>query len=137
METKPIAAGLKIITVEDSALIVSRVREMLSDIVGVEFVGNAGNIPAALDLIKTEYPDVMILDINLGTHDGTNGIDLLNVVRKIYPAINVIMLTNLTDEHYRSLCAYNGAHYFFDKSNDFDKIPDALSQIMEKRKQTG
>lgn len=122
-------AVLKIITVEDSLIIVSRVECMLSDIAGVKFLGNACNKNEALALIEAHQPDVVMVDVHLGCAEG-NGIDLLILIRKSYPAIKVIMLTNLTETRYRTLCLEAGADFFLDKSNDFDKIPETLAQIL-------
>jgi DNA-binding NarL/FixJ family response regulator len=129
MTLKPNPRTLKVVTVDDSHLIVSRLKCILNDVSGVEFVENACNIPDALILLKRHLPDVVILDINLSSPDGLNGIDLLFMVRKIYPAMKVIMLTNVTNERYRTMCEEGGADFFLDKSHDFDKIPDALRTI--------
>jgi DNA-binding NarL/FixJ family response regulator len=136
MAGKATSALLKIITVEDSSLIVARVRELLSYNSGVEFLGNATTVSTAVALIEERRPDVVILDINLGSTEGSNGIDLLGILRKAYPAMKIIMLTNLTDNRYRVLCRDGGADYFFDKSNDFDKIPDALNRIVNEKNLT-
>ncbi len=117
--------------VEDSSLIVDRVKGMLNEIAEIEFMGNANNIAGALDLIKRCSPDVVILDINLGERDGKNGINLLNIIRKVYHEMKIIMLTNFTAMQYRILCSDYGADYFLDKSNDFDKIPETLKEILD------
>lgn len=137
MTTTTVPTLLKIVTVEDSSLIVSRMKEMLDEISGVAFAGNAESIPVALELLETVNPDVLILDINLGSRDTKNGIDLLFDIRKIYPEMKIIMLTNLTDKRYRDLCEEGGADFFFDKSNDFDRIPDTLVGIIKDRKLFG
>jgi DNA-binding NarL/FixJ family response regulator len=124
---------LKIAIVEDSSIIVDRMKGMLFDISGVEFVGHADTLPATIELIKISRPDVVILDINLRSPDGKNGIDILSRIREVYPVIKVIMLTNLTDMRYRIMCKDLGADYFFDKSNDFDRIPDTLREIIYNR----
>jgi DNA-binding NarL/FixJ family response regulator len=130
MKTTAIASVLKVVTVEDSAVIVGRLKGMLCEVTGVEFMGNASTIPAALELISISRPHVLILDINLQSADRKNGIDLLTMIRPFYPEMKVIMLTNLTDNRYRIMCKDAGADYFFDKSNDFDKITDTLSQLI-------
>jgi DNA-binding NarL/FixJ family response regulator len=130
MKTKAIPAVLKVVTVEDSSIIVGRLKGMVSEVSGVEFLGNASTIPAALELIKITRPHVAILDINLQSRDRSNGIDLLMMIRPIYPEMKIIMLTNLTDTRYRIMCKDAGADYFFDKSNDFDKISDTLNALV-------
>jgi DNA-binding NarL/FixJ family response regulator len=109
---------------------VDRIAEMISDVPGVEFLGNASTIIAAVTLVAERKPHVVILDINLGDVDGKSGIDLLMIIRKMDPVMKIIMFTNLTGSHYRTLCSEHGADYFFDKSNDFDKLPETLNQIL-------
>jgi DNA-binding NarL/FixJ family response regulator len=137
METGFIPGVLKVVTVEDSSIIVGRLKAMLSEVSGVEFLGNASSIPAAVELIKITRPDVAILDINLHSADRKNGIDLVTMIRPFYTSMKIIMLTNLTDNRYRIMSRDAGADYFFDKSNDFDKIPDTLNQLIDGKRSGG
>jgi DNA-binding NarL/FixJ family response regulator len=121
--------ALKIITVDDSPIIAQRLKVLLNDIREVELLGNAENIQAALEVIEEKKPHVVFLDINLAQDKPRNGIDLLNALRKTYPVMKIIMLTNLSNHRYREICRSFGADYFFDKSDDFDKIPETLSNI--------
>lgn len=121
---------LKVVTVENSLLVAERVQSMLNDLANVRFMGNARSVPEALRLISRKNPDVVILDIHLGEdHPNANGIHLLATLRRKYQRMKLIMLTNLTDPQYRSTCISLGADYFFDKSNDFDKVPEALRNM--------
>jgi DNA-binding NarL/FixJ family response regulator len=122
---------LKIVTVDDSPIVAERLQSMLSEVENVEFLGNARNIASALALIDQTKPDVVLLDIHLEEDmPDANGIDLLISLRKKYPIMKIMMLTNLTGFHYRNRCIAFGVDYFFDKSNDFDKIPGTLKEIM-------
>ncbi|HYG18210.1 MAG TPA: response regulator transcription factor [Ohtaekwangia sp.] len=131
--TALLPTALKIAIVEDSAIIVDRLIVLLQDIAGVEFIGTAATLPAAVALLETTLPDALILDINLRTPDGRNGIDLLAMIRNVYPLMKIMMLTNLADLRYRALCQESGADYFFDKSHDFDKITETLHHIIDAR----
>jgi DNA-binding NarL/FixJ family response regulator len=123
---------LKIVTVDDSPIVAERLQSMLSEVENVEFLGNARNIASALALIEQARPDVVLLDIHLEEDmPEANGIDLLISLRKKYPVMKIMMLTNLTGFHYRNRCIAFGVDYFFDKSNDFDKIPGTLKEIMQ------
>lgn len=128
MDTAP---TLKVITVDDSPLIAERVKLLLSDLECVEFLGNAGNIVSAIELVKRKNPDVAVLDIHLGNIPSANGINLLKTLRKDYPNMIIIMLTNLSDPQYRTTCLNLGANYFFDKTNDFEKVPETLKLIQQ------
>jgi DNA-binding NarL/FixJ family response regulator len=120
---------LKVVTVDDSPLIAQRLKVMLSDLSEVELLGNAATIQAALEFIEEKKPHVVFLDINLAHDKPRTGIDLLNALRKTYPVMKIIMLTNLSDNRYREMCRSFGADYFFDKSQDFEKIPETLEDI--------
>jgi DNA-binding NarL/FixJ family response regulator len=121
---------LKIVTVDDSPIITQRIKSILGEMDNIEFLGSANNAVSALTLIHKQVPNVVILDINLDENlSQFNGIDLLIALRKRYPQMKIIMLTNLSAPQYRSRCIAFGANYFFDKSNDFDKITDALEEI--------
>jgi DNA-binding NarL/FixJ family response regulator len=133
METPAKSEVLKILTVEDSPLIVTRLETMINDLGDVQFVGNATSVTAALVLIEKQHPNVLFLDIRLGSREEKTGIDLLSVVNKKYPALTIVMLTNLSGERYRTLCEREGADFFLDKSQDFDKIPETLDRIMNQR----
>jgi two-component system response regulator DevR len=124
------SSRLKIVTVDDSPIITQRIKSMLGEMDNIEFLGSANNAVSALNLIHKQTPNVVILDINLDENlSQFNGIDLLIALRKRYPQMKIIMLTNLSAPQYRTRCIAFGANYFFDKSNDFDKITEALEEI--------
>jgi len=124
------SSTLKIMTVDDSPVIAERLQFMLSEIDSVEFLGNAFNISAALQLIDQSEPNVVILDIHLkGDMLVANGVHLLIQLRRKYPQMKIIMLTNVAVPQYRSTCMAFGADYFFDKTIDFEKIPDTVKKI--------
>jgi DNA-binding NarL/FixJ family response regulator len=129
MKRKADLPVLKIMTVDDSPIIVRRIAALLTDIENVKVLGNADRILSALDMIDREVPDVVILDIHLKEDKPANGIHLLVMLKEKYPQMKVIMLTNMSAPQYRSTCMSIGADYFFDKSNDFEKINDALQAI--------
>lgn len=125
---------LKIITVDDSAVVADRLQFMLQEVDRVEVLGNATNISEALHLIHQQEPNVVILDIHLKEDMlVANGVHLLIQLRRKYPHMKIIMLTNLSGPQYRSTCMAFGADYFFDKTNDFEKIPEALNEIQLQR----
>jgi len=119
---------LKVVTVDNSPIIADRLQTIIAQIETVVYAGNATNVATALAMIEHVLPHVVILDINLDADpQKPNGIDLLIMLRKKYHSMKIIMLTNLTDLQYRHTCYYEGADYFLDKSNEFDKIAGIVS----------
>lgn len=130
MSPKSAATIVKVVTVEDSLVVAERVQSMLVELANIRFLGNARSVPEALELISSKKPDVVILDIHLGEqHPDGNGLHLLITLRRQYRRMKLMMLTNLTDPQYRRKCMALGADYFFDKSNDFDKVSEVLKNI--------
>lgn len=117
---------MKVFVVEDSAMVRERLIEMISEIDGVDVVGEAGSFEAAVSGILATEPDVAILDINLSPG---NGIEVLAHVKRRLPDLKGIMLTNYdTPQHVRA-SAEAGAEYFLDKSVDFERISEILEQM--------
>jgi DNA-binding NarL/FixJ family response regulator len=125
---------LRIVTVDDSAVVTERLQSMFSELNDVVFMGNARSINGALHLIEYHRPHVVILDIHLEAEmPKGNGITLLSKIKIFYPAMHVVMLTNTAISQYRSACMALGADYFLDKSHDFELIPETLKKINHER----
>jgi DNA-binding NarL/FixJ family response regulator len=131
MTASPAPYVLKIVTVDDSLIIAERLRTMLGEMHNVNFLGNARNISTALNLIRIHKPHVVILDIYLEDDmPKANGINLLIILKNKYPELKIIMLTNLSEPQYRNTCIAFGADFFFDKTNEFNMIPETLNKFI-------
>ena len=114
---------VRVYIVDDSNAIRERLKEMLADIKGVEIIGDSDDPERALFEIGTDRPDAVILDIRL---PGISGIELLKRMKREHSETRVIILTNYPYPKYRQQCLAIGADFFFQKSTEFDKIPDVL-----------
>jgi DNA-binding NarL/FixJ family response regulator len=119
-------AMLTVYIVDDSDAMRERLAELASDIAGIEVMGQSGNPFDALNSIKKEHPDIVILDIRL---PGRSGVELLKDIKRESPAPIVIMITNYPHRQYRQGCMSAGADYFFSKINEFDMIRETLRRI--------
>jgi DNA-binding NarL/FixJ family response regulator len=109
-----------ILIVDDSNLIIERLTDMLNGLEHVDSISHALTVTTAIEILGQSTPDIILLDINL---PDKSGIELLRIVKKRYPDITVVMLTNNANDYYRQLCLKLGADNFVDKSKDFDMIP--------------
>ncbi len=113
--------------VDDSSLIIERLLALLEGLLPPEQIGYAGSYVEALSLIAHHPPDILLLDVHL---PDKSGVELLRVVRKRYPETIVIMISNQSDESYRSACAALGALRFLDKSTEFEEIPALVESLL-------
>ncbi|TAH42587.1 MAG: response regulator [Bacteroidetes bacterium] len=117
---------IKVMVVEDSALIVQRLYSILSEIKFIKSIAHAKNGEEAMTLIKLINPELMLLDIKM---PGMNGIEVLKHVKQEYPDTRVVMLTNYPNMQYKELCIGLGADHFLDKSTEFDRIGEIVKGI--------
>lgn len=103
-----------------------RLRELVSEIDGVEIVGDAGTTQDAIDGILRTHPDCVLLDYQLV---GGTGVDVLRAVHPRSPRIAFIVLTNHATPQHRKACVDAGARFFFDKSTEFGSIRTAIAEI--------
>ncbi|MGD8535752.1 MAG: response regulator [Candidatus Aminicenantes bacterium] len=119
---------MKVLVVDDSALLRERLVSMISELPGITTIGQAQNPSQALDTVQKLNPEVVILDIRLS--EG-NGIEILQQIKKKTVAPVTIMFTNYPYPQYRKKCEETGADFFFDKSTEFHKITDVLKKISQ------
>lgn len=117
---------MKVLIVDDSELVRERLKDMLSETTEVESVSQAKDLLEAIISFHKLNPEVVILDIRM---PGGSGIDMLQKLKKSKQAPVVIVLTNYPYPQYRRRCIETGADFFFDKSTEFDKIPEVLKQL--------
>ena len=117
---------MKVFIADDSEVVCERLTTVLSELPGIEIIGQAKNVGESIESIRRLHPDVVILDIRM---PGGSGIDVLEDIKKTNTAPVVIVLTNYPYPQYRKKCMALGAEYFFDKSADFEKI----AQVLKKR----
>ena len=85
---------VRILVVDDSAVIRRVLSEMLASDPEIVVAGTAGNGIQALARIPETKPDLVTLDIEM---PGMNGLETLVEIRKLYPKLPVIMFSTLTE----------------------------------------
>ena len=121
---------VRVFIVDDSAIIRERLNTILSELKGIEIIGQAKGSTEAEEAIPKLKPDVVILDIRM---HGGNGIEVLKNIKKDKNSPLVIMLTNYPYPQYRKKCKDAGANFFFDKSTEFEKVIEVFKRLGRKQ----
>jgi DNA-binding NarL/FixJ family response regulator len=116
---------------DDSALILERLYERLSEISNIRVIGHANTAYEAIEFIQQLKPDIIILDIRMPRG---NGIDVLKRLKKYSGLPIVIMFTNYPYPQYKEKCFELGADYFLEKSSEFEKIVELIQKLADGEK---
>jgi len=87
-------APIRILVVDDSAVIRKVLSDTLAEDRALEVLGTASDGRLALDKIPLLKPDLITLDVEMPVMDG---LETLALVRKLYPKLKVIMFSALTE----------------------------------------
>lgn len=87
---------------------------------------------SALNLIKEDEPEVMIVDLKM---PGIDGLEVLRKVKETRPDIEVIILTGHGHEEDRELCMKLGAFAYLQKPLDINELSEIIKKANEKIRQ--
>lgn len=114
----------KLLIVDDSELIRTRLLQWLSPIIGIDTVATASNLSDTRALLGSMQPDLMVLD--LGLPDG-NAMYQIAALLRISPRTAIAVMTNDASSYVRQHCLTAGTHWFFDKSTEFESLVIVLA----------
>jgi DNA-binding NarL/FixJ family response regulator len=118
---------MKVFIADDSGAVVKRLTDLLEEVPGAQLVGQASDVPEAVEGVQQLRPDVLILDLQMPK--GT-GLDVLRAIRVDHPHLYVLICTNFPYPQLREECFNAGANFFLDKSAEFEKIPAILRELL-------
>lgn len=119
---------VRVVVIDDSVPIQHSLGRLLKAIDGVDVIGFAADVAAAIRLIEAELPDVVVLDVELA--DGGRGMDVLRHVVREHPGVQVIALSNYHWSDMRKGFLQAGAKAYFDKSMEFTQARDWIAALV-------
>ena len=88
---------IRLLLVDDHAVVRSGLKMLLANETDVEIVGEAGNGSEAVTLAGSARPDVILMDIGL---PDMTGIEAARLIKSKFPKISIVALTIHEDEEY-------------------------------------
>jgi DNA-binding NarL/FixJ family response regulator len=124
------AVTTKVLVVDDEPHLRTFVRILLGATFADLAVYEAGDENAALALFAEHKPDLVLLDIHL---IGCSGITVLERIRQLDPAAEVVMLTAVNVRHTIEEAQAKGAAGYILKDTNEEELTAALIEIVQSR----
>jgi two-component system, OmpR family, response regulator len=119
--------SVRVLLVEDSAVLAEILCEALSQLPEVDLVGAVDSETEAFRIIARDRVDLIFLDLQL--KQGT-GFGILRSLAAMNPAPRSVVLTNHDLPEYQTAAMALGATYFLDKARDFHRLPEIVRAII-------
>ena len=121
---------VRVLLGDDHKIVREGLKMVLADDTAVQVVAEADTGSAVLDAVQTlQGPrgiDVVLLDIAM---PGMDGLDVLQILRRDWPGLPVLMLSTYPEKQYAVRCIKLGASGYLNKSTDPDALIAALHRV--------
>jgi two-component system invasion response regulator UvrY len=117
---------LRILVADDHPIVRRGLKQILYDEPDIAIVGEAQSSDEALELVRTQKWDAVILDI---TMPGRGGLDTLEELKRQYPALPVLMLSMHPEDQYAVRAFKAGASGYLTKESALDELVKAIRKI--------
>jgi len=119
---------MKVLIVDDHALIREAMRGVIVELQGDAVVLEAGSSNQAMSLIQ-QHPDLALVLLDLGLPD-RNGLEVLADLHENHPAMSVVMLSAFSDRENVVKALDGGALGFIPKAGSREVLVSALRLIL-------
>ncbi len=116
---------MKILIADDHPIFRAGLKEVLSKVTYVNTIGEADNGQAALELVRKQHWDVVLLDL---TMPGKDGLETLQDLRRERPELPVLILSAHPEDQMALRLLKSGAAGYLTK----DKAPELLITAIRK-----
>jgi two-component system, NarL family, invasion response regulator UvrY len=118
---------MKILIVDDHAVVRDGIKRIFDEEPGRALFGEASTVREALDLARQEDWDVVVLDISL---DGGNGLEALKQMKQIRPKLTILILSMHSEEQYARRAFKAGAAGYITKDSSRTEIVKAVNKVV-------
>ena len=117
---------IKILIVDDQQLVRESLQIVLNAQDNFHVTSIAENGYLALQAIKKEKPDIVLMDIRMPQLDG---VKTTKIIKEKYPEIKIIILTTFDDDDYIFHALKNGASGYLLKGTSTDNLCKAINTV--------
>ena len=124
--------AIRVLIVDDHALMRETLRSFLESLPGLEVVGEAENGLVAVQVAREKKPAVVVMDVIMPEMDG---IEATRLITTEMPEVKVIALSMHCDEGYREALRQAGASCFVPKDSAFEELIRAIEGVTADERQ--
>jgi DNA-binding NarL/FixJ family response regulator len=118
--------AVRVVIVDDHALLREGTRQILERAGGFDVVGEAGDGDEAVAVVTADPPDIVICDFRL---PGLNGVEVARRLAQVAPATRVLMLSAFDDEDYVRAALSAGVSGYLLKTTPADELIAAIRAL--------
>ena len=122
---------IRVMIVEDDPMVAELNRRYIERIPGFVFCNAVSNGDAALEILKKQQIDLVLLDIFM---PGMNGLELLSKIRQQNYSVDVIVVSAARDNESIQRVLRNGAVDYLIKPFEFERLQAALLSFKKRLK---
>lgn len=123
----PSAKPITVILADDHTLVRAGIRSLLEKLPSVKVIGEAGDGREVLNLVKTQRPEVVVMDIAM---PGLNGLEAAERMTRDFPEVRIIMLSMHNNEEYVARALKAGVVGYLLKKAATTELETALHEVM-------
>ena len=119
---------IRVVLADDHAVVRKGIRDFIEEAGDIVVVAEAADGDAALEAIRSERPDVAVLDIQMPRR---TGIEVTRAVRDEHLSVGVLVLTAYDDDPYVQAVLEAGANGYVLKNASSEEIVQAVHTVYE------
>lgn len=117
---------MRILLVDDHAILVEGIRTLLEKEDGVLVAGVAQSAEEALEFLKTQDVDIVVTDFHM---PGMDGLSLVNTIKRIRPQVKTIILSMHDETHLVKEILRAGVNGYVLKKDTHAELLKAISEV--------
>ncbi len=119
---------IRVALADDHRILRMSLAMFLNENASIEVVGEADDGEQALEVVRDQQPDVLLLDLNM---PGVSGLEVLPDIRKTWPDIKVLVLTGRDEDSYIMRALRAGAHGYILKTTSEQELVQAVIDVYQ------
>lgn len=125
---------INVLIVDDHDIVCAGVGRLLSDVKGINVIGDARSGEEAVKIAKEKNPDVVLMDVKM---PGIGGLEATRKMLRNNPSVKVIALTVYGEEPFPSKFLQAGAVGYLTKGSSIEEMMMAIRTVYSGKRYIG